>query len=59
MTFVYIYVTHKSEEICENQIKDGIRAVEQYIYMTKNGMKISYQKTEAVLFSRKRHPNIS
>lgn len=52
-----IYLTDKSPEICEIKIKSGILAVEKF--MSKNGLKISYPKSEAVLFSRKRRPNIS
>ncbi|KAI5731334.1 hypothetical protein M8J77_008389 [Diaphorina citri] len=52
-----IYSTDKSPEICEAQIKSGIVAVENY--MSQNGLKISYAKSEAILFSRKRRPNIS
>lgn len=52
-----IYVTEKTPEQCEAKIKDGIRAMENY--MSINGMKIAYTKCEGILFSRKRRPNIS
>lgn len=52
-----IYLTRNLPEICENEIKSGIISVEKY--MSHNGLSISYPKSEAVIFTRKRRPNIS
>lgn len=53
---ICISYTGKLPETCVTEIKNGMLAVEKF--MTDNGLKISYQKSESVLFSRKRRLNV-